>query len=206
MNAALSEPTEFVAVIVNEKSPVATGVPVYAPVAASSAMPGGNEPALTLQAIGVEPLAVKAIASAAAPAVAAASGAAGAVMAGACRMVCEYARLPLPRRLVATTVKSKTPAVVGVPPYCPVVASSVMPGGSAPAVTANVIGAVPVAMMEVGTNAAPTTPLPIEAGAVIVGTTVSFASSWQAPSVSERATIAAAQNRLSVSIASPFCP
>ena len=66
--------------------------------------------------------------------------------------------------------------------------------------------AMPVAMIDVGANATPTTPFPIDAGAVIVGTTVSFASSWQAPSVSEMATSAAAQNRLRVSIASPFCP
>jgi hypothetical protein len=206
MKRSLSVPTELVAVTVNEKSPVAVGVPVYAPVAGSSDMPGGKAPALTLHVTGVDPLAVNAIASAAAPAMPGPSGEAGAVMDGVCRMVCENARVALPRRLVAVTVKLKTPAACGVPAYWPVVASSAMPGGSAPAVTANVIGAVPVAMIEVGANAAPTTPFPIDAGAVIDGTTVSFASSWQAPSVSETATIAAAQRRLRVSIANPFCP
>jgi hypothetical protein len=96
------------------------------------------------------------------------------------------------------------PAAVGVPEYCPVVPSSVIPGGNVPAVTANVIGRVPLAAIDVGANAAPTTPFPIDAGAVIVGTTVSFASSPHAPSVSATAMRAAAQLCLRESISNPL--
>src|SRR5688500_7123428 len=122
MKESLSAPTELVAVTVNEKLPVTVGVPVYDPVAGSSDMPGGNEPALTLHVIGVEPLAVNGIALDAAPAIPGSSGDAGAVMDGICRMVCENARFALPRRLVAVTVKLKTPAAEGVPEYWPLVA------------------------------------------------------------------------------------
>ena len=50
----------------------------------------------------------------------------------------------LPPSLVAVTVKLNVPPAVGVPEYTPE-ALSAMPGGSAPAVTDQLIGAVPVA-------------------------------------------------------------
>ena len=103
----------------NVKLPVAVGVPVYAPVAASSAMPGGSAPPLTLQVMGVEPLAVKLVAADAVPAMLAPSGDAGAVMSGVCSMVCVYAWLAMPARLVAVMVKLNTPMAVGVPVYWP---------------------------------------------------------------------------------------
>jgi hypothetical protein len=85
---SLSAPAAFVAVTVKLKLPGAVGVPAKAPVFASSVMPGGRLPAVTLQVIGVEPLAVN-VAVLGAPPTIFASGDAGAVIDGGCRMVCE---------------------------------------------------------------------------------------------------------------------
>jgi len=52
----------------------------------------------------------------------------------------------LPAEFVALTVKLDVPAVVGVPVIAPVVAFKFKPVGRLPAVTAHVIGVVPVAV------------------------------------------------------------
>ena len=53
----------------------------------------------------------------------------------------------LPTELLAVTVNVETPAAVGVPPSTPVEAPRVRPAGSVPLVTAQEMGAVPVAAM-----------------------------------------------------------
>ena len=88
-------------------------------------------------------------------------------------------------------VNSNWPASVGVPDSLPVVASSVSPGGTIPAETLKVIGAVPLVTKSTGVIAVPTMPLASgEAGAVIEGATA-FLSSSQ-PVKSEEASAAKA--------------
>jgi hypothetical protein len=50
----------------------------------------------------------------------------------------EYARLSMPKLLVAATVNENEPAAVGVPIYAPVVAFSVRPGGNVPEATLHI--------------------------------------------------------------------
>ena len=139
-----ARPSASVAVRAKLNGPLAVGVPVTTPVAGSSRSPGGSAPAVTANVVGPRPPAVATgwlygtpRVRAARPAVVTARGLLTAPLKSwlTCR----------PSASVAVTAKPNGPPAVGVPAMTPVTRSRLSPAGSAPPVTANVIGPRPPA-------------------------------------------------------------
>ena len=135
-------PTVSIALIVKLNVPAADVVPVIAPVDVFSDRPVGSEPAETLYVgVPVPPDAVT-LWLYATPCVVA--GSEPGEIDITTLIVTLYAREPVePRLSVAVIVKLNVPAADGVPVIAPLDAFSDSPVGNAPAVTANVYGAVP---------------------------------------------------------------
>ena len=135
-------PTVSVAPIVKLNVPAADVVPVIAPVAAFRDKPVGNEPADTLYVGAPVPPDAETLWLYATPCVVAGSEA-GEIDITAL-IVTLYARDPVdPRLSFAVIVKLNVPAADGVPVIAPVDAFNDSPVGNAPALMANVYGAVP---------------------------------------------------------------
>lgn len=136
--------TEFasVAVTANAYAPAADGVPLIAPVDASSDRPAGNAPDVMLKVTGAVPPEVCTVWLYAAFMSGVGSVAVVIAIADTIEPLYDFEAVTK-FASVAVTVKLYAPAALGVPPIAPVDVSSVSPAGSDPAVTANVTGAVP---------------------------------------------------------------
>lgn len=138
--------------------PMAVGVPVIAPVAALSVSPTGSVPRLIDQVKGEAPPCCKIVAEYGALTtpderlVVEIVNTATTLIEYVCVAVC--AGLPLS---VALTVNWLEPTEVGLPAITPVADASVNPAGSAPEVTAQVYGVVPLAAANVAEYATPIT-------------------------------------------------
>ena len=136
-------PNALVAVSVKVATPAAVGVPPITPTVVLIVIPLGSAPLAIAQVIGVLPETPR-VCKYGVPTWAAGSGEVVRIEGGplTVRLSCLD---PLPKALVAVTVKVATPAAVGVPLTRPVEAFNVSPAGKAPPVTAHVMGVLPEA-------------------------------------------------------------
>ena len=143
LNAFVSFPAEFVALIVKLNVPADVGVPVMAPVVPFKLKPIGNVPLATAHVIGIVPVALSVwlYALFTVP-----SGKDTVVIVGGAAMTTLRAFVTFPAEFVALTEKLNVPIVVGVPEITPVFAFKLSPAGSVPVAIDQDIGVVPVAL------------------------------------------------------------